>query len=319
MGNMINEGDRLLVGLSGGKDSLTLLHVLLELKRRSPVKFSIAAATVDPETPEYSPQPLIDYMQALGVTYHFLSKPLIEMAKGSLDPKKPSICSFCARMKRGMLYTCMRDHNYNVLCLGQHLDDFAESFLMSAFRNGALRTMKANYYVEAQDLRVCRPLVNVREKIMAQFAKENRLPIIADNCPACFAAPKERHRIKMMLSQQEFEHPDLFWSLLKTMNPLMAIDKTERSLDFFRRALQDGDDDGDEQARINKPRPDADEAARRAEEHTGAPQSVSEYGQSRSAADTGAAVLKGAVLGAAVTAVAALFVVRMFNPRSPGR
>merc|ERR1712151_1423761 len=286
---------------------------------RSPVKFVVAAATVNPETPEYSPQPLIEYMRALGVEYHFLSKPLIQMAKDHLDPKKPSICSFCARMKRGLLYTCMREQGYNVLCLGQHLDDFAESFLMSAFRNGALRTMKANYYVEDQDLRVCRPLVNVREKTMAEFAKENRLPIITDNCPACFAAPKERHRIKMMLSQQEFEHPDLFWSLLKTMNPLMSIDKTERSLDFFRRALQDGDDDGDEPARINKPRPDAVETARRAEEHTGVSQSVSAHSHSTSAADTGAAVLKGAVLGAAATAVAALFVVRMFNPRSPGR
>merc|ERR1712151_450083 len=141
------------------------------------------------------------------------------------------------------LYTCMRENNYNVLCLVQHLDDFAESFLMSAFRNGALRTMKANYYVEQHDLRVCRPLVNVREKIMAQFAKENHLPIIADNCPAYFAAPKERHRIKLMLSQQEFEHPDLFWSLMKSMKPLMSIAHTERSLDWWRRGGDDPDDD----------------------------------------------------------------------------
>jgi len=248
--NMIKEGDRLLVGLSGGKDSLTMLHVLLELQRRSPVRFSIAAATVNPETPEYSPDPLIEYMAALGVPYHFLSKPLIELAKCHLDPKKPSICSFCARMKRGMLYSCMREHGYNVLCLGQHLDDFAESFLMSAFRNGALRTMKAHYHVQDQDLRVCRPLVKVREKVMAQFAKENQLPVIADNCPACFSAPKERHRIKLMLSQQEFEHPDLFWSLQRCMAPLMSIECTERSLDWWRRAggQPTADDDDDDAA-----------------------------------------------------------------------
>merc|ERR1712232_44023 len=252
--SMIHEGDRLLVGLSGGKDSLTMLHVLLELQRRSPVKFSVAAATVNPETPEYSPQPLIEYMNALGVKYHFLSKPLIDMAKDCIDPKKPSICSFCARMKRGMLYSCMREHGFNVLCLGQHLDDFAESFLMSAFRNGALRTMKANYFVEDRDLRVCRPLVHVREKAMAQFAKENRLPIIADNCPACFAAPKERHRIKLMLSQQEFEHPDLFWSLMKCMNPLMSIDRTERGLNWLSRTGPAGDEDGAEDGRSHPKR-----------------------------------------------------------------
>lgn len=245
--DMIHEGDRLLVGLSGGKDSLSMLHVLLELQRRAPITFQVAAATVNPETPEFSPQPLIEYMKALGVEYHFLSKPLIEMAKCHLDPKKPSICSFCARMKRGMLYTCMRENNYNVLCLGQHLDDFAESFLMSAFRNGALRTMKANYTVAARDLRVCRPLVNVREKVLAQFAKESRLPIIADNCPACFAAPKERHRIKLMLSQQEFEHPDLFSSLAKCMKPLVFIAHTERSMDWWRQALGGADADEDDE------------------------------------------------------------------------
>ncbi|CAE7243491.1 ttcA [Symbiodinium natans] len=261
--DMIREGDRLLVGLSGGKDSLTMLHVLLELQRRSPVKFSVAAATVNPETPEFSPQPLIEYMGALGVTYHFLSKPLIEMAKCHLDPKKPSICSFCARMKRGMLYTCMRENGYNVLCLGQHLDDFAESFLMSAFRNGSLRTMKANYAVAAKDLRVCRPLVHVREKTLAQFAKENRLPVIADNCPACFAAPKERHRIKLMLSQQEFEHPDLFWSLSSCMKPLMSITQTEKNMDWWRQVLGAEEED-EEAAPVDEAKSRASEGAQEA-------------------------------------------------------
>merc|ERR1712203_761516 len=102
-------------------------------------------------------------------------------------------------------------------------DDFAESFVMSAFQNGILRTMKANYYVEAGDLRVIRPLVFVRERVMAEFAVENRLPVIADNCPACFQAPKERHRTKLLLSGQEFECPNLFPCLLNTMMPLIGI------------------------------------------------------------------------------------------------
>lgn len=227
---MIKEGDKLLIGLSGGKDSLCMLHILLEMQKRSAINFTIACATVNPETPEYNPTPLIEYMEALGVKYHFLCKPIIDIAKKHLDPKKPSLCAFCARMKRGMLYSCMREHGYTVLCLGQHLDDFAESLLMSAFHNGSLRTMKANYFVEAHDLRVARPLVYVRERVMAQFAKENQLPIIQDNCPACFAAPKERHRIKLVLSEQEFVHPDLFWSLLKCMKPLISIKNTERTL-----------------------------------------------------------------------------------------
>ncbi|CAD7938980.1 unnamed protein product [Amoebophrya sp. A120] len=223
---MVQPHDRLLLGLSGGKDSLTLLHVLLHLQKCSPIPFQIACATVNPETPEYDPSPLRDYLKALNVEYHVLSKPLIELAKVAMNPKKPSICSFCARMKRGMLYTCMREHGYNVLVLGQHLDDLAESFLMSCFHNGALRTMKANYAIQNQEagaIRVIRPLVYVREKVMAQFAEENKLPIIADNCPACFAVPKERHRVKLLLAKEEFVLHDLFSNLLKSMRPLIAV------------------------------------------------------------------------------------------------
>lgn len=221
--HMIKEGDRVVVGLSGGKDSLTVLHILLALQKSSPVKFDIAAATVDPMTPEFDPHPLTDYMKALGVKYHMLSQPIIEMAKTHLDPKKPSLCAFCSRMKRGMLYTCMRDNKYNVLVLGQHLDDFAESFFMSFMHNGLLRTMKANYLIKQEDVRVCRPLLYVREKQTTDFAQENNLPIISDNCPACFAQPKERHKTKLLLSQLEFEYPALFPTLLRAMQPLIAV------------------------------------------------------------------------------------------------
>ena len=92
---------------------------------------------------------------------------------------------------------------------------------MSSFHNGALRTMKANYTIDARDLRVIRPLVTCREALFKGFAEKNNLPIIADNCPACFSAPRERHRIKLMLAQQEHLFPALFQSILKAINPLM--------------------------------------------------------------------------------------------------
>ena len=85
--------------------------------------------------------------------------------------------------------------------MGQHLDDLAESFVMSAFHNGALRTMKANYTIDQKDLRVIRPLVTCREALFKNMSNRNRLPVIADNCPACFSEPKERHRVKLMLAQ----------------------------------------------------------------------------------------------------------------------
>lgn len=101
-----------------------------------------------------------------------------------------SICSFCSRMKRGRLYAAARSNDYNVLALGQHLDDLAESFLMSTFHNGRLRSMKAHYAIKERDLRVIRPFVYVREKMLRQFAEAKKLPVIAENCPACFEAPK---------------------------------------------------------------------------------------------------------------------------------
>eukprot|EP00916_Digyalum_oweni_P011124 GHVL01018483.1.p1 GENE.GHVL01018483.1~~GHVL01018483.1.p1 ORF type:complete len:471 (+),score=135.96 GHVL01018483.1:1277-2689(+) len=229
--NMINNGDRLLIGLSGGKDSLTLLNLLISLKKKSPIKFDIYAATVDPLISEYNPSLLIEYMKILNIKYHVLKFPIIERAKIHMTQKQ-SICAYCARMKRGILYSCMRENNYNVLCLGQHLDDLAESFLMSTIHNGKLITMKANYVVEEGDLRVCRPLVYMRESQTEHFAKINKLPVITDNCPACFSAPKERHRMKLLLSQLQYDNPNVFSNILKAIKPLMAINDTNKKRTF---------------------------------------------------------------------------------------
>jgi len=222
---MLINGDRVLVGLSGGKDSLTLLHCLLEVQRTAPVKFAVAAATVDPQAAGYDPSALREYVTSLGIEYFMLQQPVMERAKTHMDPKTASICSWCSRMKRGTLYKCMREHGYNVLALGQHLDDIAESFLMSAFFNGTLRTMKAHYWAEGGgvQVRVVRPLVYVRESSTAEFAQQAELPIIPENCPACFAAPKERHNAKLLLSSLEFEHRDLFGRLLSTVTPLLDL------------------------------------------------------------------------------------------------
>ncbi|KAG5192248.1 pyridoxal phosphate-dependent transferase, partial [Tribonema minus] len=207
--SMIEEGDRLCLGLSGGKDSLALLHVLLDLQRRAPlqrrvltlkrrlltvhgiplptgsssisilllyvaivcsnagdtlltlVRFELACATVDPQTASFDPSPLKPYMAALGVNYHYLSDAIVERARAKLQGD--SLCAFCSRAKRGLLYTCCRDNGYNKLVLAQHLDDLAESFMMSFLHNGQTRTMKANYLNDAGDVSIIRPLIYTRE------------------------------------------------------------------------------------------------------------------------------------------------------------
>ncbi|XP_078684958.1 uncharacterized protein LOC144918266 [Branchiostoma floridae x Branchiostoma belcheri] len=225
--NMIRDGDRVLLCLSGGKDSLSLLHALRQYQffaKSKNIKFDLGAVTVDPQTASYDPSPLKNYLSKLGVPYFYEEQGI--MAQAASMPVCTSICSYCSRMKRGRIYACARREGYNVLAMGQHLDDLAESFLMSAFHNGLLRTMKANYTVREEDLRVIRPFVYVREKDLRNFAEQVKLPIIPENCPACFEAPKERHRTKQLLAAQELLFPKLFQSLLNSMKPLMAKNKT---------------------------------------------------------------------------------------------
>mgnify|MGYP001577694202 FL=1 len=226
---MIRPGDRLLLGLSGGKDSLSLLHVLLHLRDKSPVRFELAVATVDPGIDGYDPFYLKGYVTGFGLPYFYRRQAIVARALKTM--RGDSFCAYCARMRRGILYDTARQQGCNVLVLAQHLDDLAESFLMSAFYNGRLRTMKAHYVNDAGDLRIIRPLVYVRERQTADFAARAGLPVIKDNCPACFRVPTKRRYIKNLLAVQESENNLLFGSLLSTMRPLMTQSTGESKID----------------------------------------------------------------------------------------
>ncbi|WP_303909328.1 tRNA 2-thiocytidine biosynthesis TtcA family protein [Thiohalomonas denitrificans] len=219
---MIRDGDRVLLGLSGGKDSLSLLQILLHLQRHAPIRFEVGAITVDPQIPGFDPSLLKPYLEWLGVPYFYNSQPIAEEAEKYQEEKSFSFCAFCARMKRGTIYSTARREGYNVIALAQHLDDLAESFLMSAFHRGQLRTMKAHYVNDAGDLRIIRPLVYARERQTAAFAESAELPVIPDNCPACFAMPTEREHMKQLLLSEEQRYKHLFKNLLSAMRPLMT-------------------------------------------------------------------------------------------------
>jgi len=220
--DMIHEGDRILVGVSGGKDSLSLLHILYHLQRYSPVKFELAALTVDPQVEGFDPSTLKTYMADLGIAYFYQSASIEEQAKKHMN--NDSFCAFCSRMKRGIMYSIAREHGYNVLALAQHLDDLAESFLMSAFHGGQLRTMKAHYENDAGDVSIIRPLVYVRERQTAAFARDCGLPVIPDSCPACFDMPTQRQHMKELLASEESTNKGLFKSLLTALKPMMVAD-----------------------------------------------------------------------------------------------
>jgi len=218
--DMIHEGDRILLGLSGGKDSLALLHILIHLQRHAPVNFELGVITVDPEVEGFDPSELKNYVTSLGVKYFYEQQPIMEQAKTKMIGD--SFCSFCSRIKRGIMYRIARTENYNVLALAQHLDDLAESFLMSAFHGGQLRTMKANYTNKVGDVRIIRPLVYARERQTRDFSVDAGFPIIFDNCPACFDKPTQRQHMKELLSAEERQNKQLFKTLLTTMRPLIG-------------------------------------------------------------------------------------------------
>lgn len=216
---MIVDGDRILVAVSGGKDSLSLLHILAHLRRHAPVKFELAAMTVDPQFEGFDPSHLKDYFAELGVSYFYESQPIAERAKQHMG--NDSFCAFCSRMKRGVMYATARREHYNVIALGQHLDDMAESFLMSAFFSGQLRSMKAHYQIDQGDLRVIRPMAYVRERQTRDFAKQQQFPVVPDSCPACFSMPSQRQEMKQLLQAQEAQHKTLFRNLRNALGPLM--------------------------------------------------------------------------------------------------
>jgi len=224
---MIRDGDKVLLAVSGGKDSLSLFHILRHFKKCAPINFDLGVVTIDPQVDGFEPQALGIFFKKFDTPYYFEEYPIMEQAKTSM--RGDSYCSFCSRIKRGLMYKVARDNSYNVLALGQHLDDLSESLMMSMCHNGKIKTMKAHYINDAKDLRVIRPLVYVRERQLADFAKTMELPVIADSCPACFSMPTERQYFKEMLLSEEKRTPNLYKNLLSAMRPM--LDETKGEID----------------------------------------------------------------------------------------
>ena len=216
---MIKDGDKILLAVSGGKDSLSLFHLLRHFQKHAPINFELGVVTIDPQVEGFEPQALSEFFIQFDTPYFFEEFPILEQAKESM--KGDSYCSFCARIKRGLMYKVARNEGYNVLALGQHLDDLSESLMMSMCHNGKIQTMKAHYINDAKDLRIIRPMVYVRERQLVDFAATAKLPVIADSCPACFTMPTERDHFKQWLLTEEKRNPNLYKNLLSAMKPML--------------------------------------------------------------------------------------------------
>ena len=211
---LIKEGDKILVGLSGGKDSLTLIHALKEQQRRAPFKFEFIAVTISYGMGEdYSA--LHKHCQENGIEHFIKETNVFDLAKEKIR-KNSSSCSFFSRMRRGYLYSVAQELNCNKVALGHHLDDAAESFFMNFIYNGQMRSL-APKYKAGNGLIVIRPLIQLRERQLSAFVMDNNLYAIGDElCPSIHfeeKMPYARANTKAMLAKMERDFPSLFVSL----------------------------------------------------------------------------------------------------------
>lgn len=211
---LIEEGDKILVGLSGGKDSLTLVHALKEQQRRAPFKFDFIAVTVSYGMGENF-DTLIEHCKEHEIEHVIHDTKIYDLA-GEKIRKNSSFCSFFSRMRRGSLYSAAENHDCNKVALGHHMDDAAESFFMNFIYNGQMRSLAPKYRA-GNGLIVIRPLIQMRERQLAAFAIDNDIVTVGDEaCPSMrfdVKMPHARANTKKMLAKMEKEFPSLFTSL----------------------------------------------------------------------------------------------------------
>ena len=212
---LIKEGDKILLGLSGGKDSILLATLLARLKKYAPFDFKFKALTVDyGRGGEY--EYIFEYCEKLGIPYELYRTDIYKILEENRR-EGTVYCSFCSRMRRGALYSKALEGGFNKIALAHHLDDAAESFMMNLTYNGALRSMPPIYKAE-NGLYVIRPLIFVRERQIIEFKAKNNIYIAPDcNCPIMWQSddkrPFAREKTKQMLKEMEMNNPDFFTSL----------------------------------------------------------------------------------------------------------
>ena len=213
---LIEEGDKIAVAVSGGKDSYTLLHLLEALRRRAPVRYEILAINIDSGYPGYRTDIIAEHLQEHGFTHHMEKTDHYGIIKEKRRPGS-SYCSICARLKRGVLYTLAQRLGCNKLALGHHLDDFIETLLLNQFFVGSLKAMSPRMVADNGVTTVIRPLVYVEEREIIPFSRANRFPVVCCCCPACGVADQKRKRMKSLLSELERENPFVKRSLLTAL------------------------------------------------------------------------------------------------------
>ena len=226
--DLVGEGDRILVAVSGGKDSYTLLHVLMRLRERAPVSFDLVAVNLDQGQPGFPGHVLEEHFRAVGVPYRMLRQDTYTIVK-RLVPEGKTTCPVCSRLRRGILYNAAVEMGCNKIALGHHRDDLVETLLMSAFYSGALKSMPPKLRSDDGRNVVIRPLCYAAEEDIAAFAEAMRFPIVP--CDLCGSQPNlRRRRVKELLADLSREHPAVKGNLLHALAKVVPAHLLDRGL-----------------------------------------------------------------------------------------
>ena len=202
---MIEAGDRVMVCLSGGKDSYTLLDILRQLQATAPIEFELVAVNLDQKQPNFPEHVLPTYLEGLGIEYHIIEQDTYSVVK-ALTPEGKTYCPVCSRMRRGALYNFARRIGATKVALGHHLDDIVETLFLNLFHGATLKAMPPKLLSDDGDHILIRPLAYCREKDIARWAEVRAFPIIP--CDLCGSQDGlERQVIKRMLAEWERIHP----------------------------------------------------------------------------------------------------------------
>jgi|SRR5262245_9866338 len=213
---LIEDGDRVMIGLSGGKDSWALIQILDVLKRRAPIDFSLVAVNIDSGYEGYEHHKLTETCAARGWELHVEHTTIGETIEDILEETETP-CSLCARLRRGALYRLADTVGATKIALGHHADDFIETLLLNIFFQGSIKAMPARLVSDNGRHVVIRPLAYVLESEARMYAKASNLPVIGCCCPACGDLSLQRQRMKRLVAQLEVEHPEIKSSILKAL------------------------------------------------------------------------------------------------------
>ena len=239
--NMIQDGDKVMVCLSGGKDSYTMLEILRNLQHSAPVDFELIAVNLDQKQPGFPEHVLPEYLEKEGVNYHILEKDTYSIVKEKV-PEGKTTCGLCSRLRRGSLYGFAEEIGANKIALGHHRDDIVETLFLNMFFGGKMKAMPPKLRSDDNRNVVIRPLAYCREKDIIEFARYKQYPIIP--CNLCGSQENlQRQAVKDMLKRWDKEHPGRVESIFSSIQNIAPSQLADTSLFDFEH-LEEGQNQG---------------------------------------------------------------------------